>query len=207
MSRKAKTKRQLKNTGKNTRNRPGRNKAPHKSKRNRQKGTRPIARPRKSATARQKSRSTKRKSKVDRRLEIAVREMNRGRSLNAAARTVGLSSKHLQQQLKRKRLIRRKGSRWVAADNRLRRVPVMTGGRSRALTVRGFKPAHFIGKHHHAVREFIRSNDLELLKPFEGQTVQAANGRHYALETDANALHRLASLDEPVFHEIYRIVS
>jgi hypothetical protein len=133
--------------------------------------------------------------------------MNRGRSLSATARSLGLSSKSLQQQLKRKRLITRKGRRWVTNDNRLRRVPVMSGGRFRVLTVRGYKQASLVGRHHHAVGEFVRTNAVELIKPFEGQSVTALSGRQHALETDPNALHRIAALDSPPFHEIYEIVS
>jgi hypothetical protein len=133
--------------------------------------------------------------------------LNRGRSLTATARRLGLSAKTLQQQLRRQHLITRKGKRWVPVDHRLRRVTVMTGGRTRELIVRGYKHARLVGKHHHAVGQFVRTNDIELLKPFKGRAVKAANGRRYILETDPNALHRIAALDSPPFHEIYDIVS
>lgn len=179
----------------------------HKSRRKQRKPSRRVARPRKSVSVRHKSQRKKRQSKADRRLETAVREMNRGRSLSATARALGFSAKDLQKQLKSKRLITRKGSRWVAKDNRLRQVPVMSGGRFRALTVRGFKPANIVSRHYSAVNEFVRTNNLELLKPFEGQAIQGADGRRYALETDPNALHRIAAMDSPPFHEIYEIAS
>jgi AraC-like DNA-binding protein len=207
MSKKAKTKCQRK--GKRPAKRKGQRKAsvPHESRRKHHKVARSVTRPRKAATARQKSQSKKHRARPDRRLEIAVREMNRGRSLSATARDLGLSPKSLQSQLKRQRLISRKGKRWVTKDNRLRRVPVMSGGRFRVLTVRGYKQASLVGKHHHAVGKFVRTNAFELIKPFEGQSVTAASGRQHALETDPNALHRIAALDSPPFHEIYEIVS
>jgi hypothetical protein len=37
--------------------------------------------------------------------------------------------------------------------------------------------------------------------------VQAANGRRYVLETRPNELHRLAAMESPPFHEIYKITS
>lgn len=207
MSRKSKTKRPRKGTGPSKRKRQRKVHATHKSKRKPPKVTCSTPRSRKLATARHKSQSKKRRAKVDRQLEIAVRELNRGRSLTATARAFGISTKSLQQQLKRKRLITRKGKRWVAKDNRLRRVSVMSGGRFRALIVRGYKHAQLVGKHHHAVGEFVRTNDIQLLKPFIGQFVQVASGRRYILETDPNVLHRIAAMDSPPFHEIYDIVS
>jgi hypothetical protein len=133
--------------------------------------------------------------------------MNRGRSLTAAARDLDLPPKQLQNYVTRRRLAKRKGQRWVSKDNRLRRVPVMTGGRLRTLIVRGYEPARLVGEHHHAVGEFVRTNDIKLIKSFRGQTVQAVNGRRHVLETNPNALHRIAAMDSPPFHEIYEITS
>lgn len=135
--------------------------------------------------------------------------MNRGSSLTTAARNLGLPRKQLQNYLTRRRLVKRKGksSRWVTKDNRLRRVPVMTGGRFRVLTVRGYERARLVGEHHNAVGEFIRTNKIAPIRPFEGKSVQAVTGREYPLETDPNALHRIASMDTPPFHEIYEVTS
>ena len=203
--RKAKRQRIGKGSGKRKRRRTI--KRPRKSQRNAHKVSRSATRPGKSTTTGRKSQRKKRPSKADRQLELAVRELNRGHSLTATARTLGVSTRTLQQQLKRQHLITRKGKRWVAKDNRLRRVTVMSGGRTHELIVRGYKHAHLVGKHHHAVGQFVRTNDIHLLKPFEGQAVKAANGRRYILETDPNALHRIAALDSPPFHEVYDIVS
>ena len=150
---------------------------------------------------------TRKRLPSDPRIEIAVREMNRGRSLTAAAGSVKLKPKNLQRTLRERRLAKRKGRRWVIKDDRLRRVPVMTGGRFRVLTVRGYEPARLAGEHHHAVGEFVRTNSVKFITPFKGRTVQATNGRRYVLETDPNALHRIAAMDSPQFHEIYEITS
>jgi hypothetical protein len=148
-----------------------------------------------------------RRLKADPRAEAAVLQMNQGRSLTAAARDSHLSSKQLQNYLKPRRLLMRKGNRWVFRDNRLRRLPVMTGGRSRPLIVRGYEQASFLGEYQHAVGQFLEDNDLKVLERFQGRTVTAVNGRQYVLETDPNALHRIAAMDSPVFHEIYEITS
>jgi len=83
----------------------------------------------------------------------------------------------------------------------------MTGGRVRILTVSGYEQARLVGEHHHAVGEFVRTNAVELIEPFKGQSVQATDGRRYTLETRPNALHRIAAIDSPQFYEIYQITS
>ena len=143
----------------------------------------------------------------DPRIEAAILEMNRGVSLTAAARTAHISRQRLRQFLTRHRLGKRKRRRWVTKDNRLRRLPVITRGRFRVLTVRGYEPARLAGEHHNAAAAFVRMNDASLIESFRGQSVQATNGRQYLLETDPNALHRIAAMDTPPFHEIYEIIS
>jgi hypothetical protein len=143
----------------------------------------------------------------DDRIEAAVLEINRGRSLTATARAMGLSFSRLRQNLKQRRLIKRKSGRWVSNDNRLRRVQIITRGRQLALIVRGFVSASLAGAHFDAAGRFVRTNDISLLMPFEGKSIPAASGRRYPLETDPNALHRVAAIDQPAFHEIYRITS
>src|SRR5882757_9835576 len=67
--------------------------------------------------------------KSDAAIDAAVREINRGQSISAAARLSGVSPKRLRTFLKRRRLIKRKGRRLVPDDKRARRVPVITGSR------------------------------------------------------------------------------
>jgi hypothetical protein len=148
-----------------------------------------------------------RRLRTDPRIEAAVLEMNRGRSLTAASRESQLSRKQLQDYLNQRRLVKRKGKRWVTKDNRLRRLPVMTGGRVLKLTVRGYEQARLVGEHHNAVGHFVTTNDTKFIQPFKGRSVKAVNGRRYVLETDPNALHRIAAIDTPPFHEIYEITS
>lgn len=154
-----------------------------------------------------KPKRTPKRFPSDPRIEIAVREMNRGRSLTATARSLQLSPKDLQRTLRQRQLAKRKNRRWVINDNRLRRVPVMTAGRVLKLTVRGYEPARLVGEHHNAAWEFVRTNDIQLIEPFRSRTVEAVNGRRYVLETDPNALHRIAAMDTPPFNEIYEITS
>lgn len=195
------------------RKRPGKRKSPRKASASREnlhkyrKVSGRTSYRRRAAPNKRKAKRRLKRQGLSPRLDLAVKELNRGRSLTATARSFGLSSKTLKEQLKRKRLLQRKGKRWVTQDNRLRRVKLITGGRFRELVVRGYKLARLAGKYHHAAGQFVRTNDLRLLKPFRGRTVQAANGRRYVLETDPNALHRIAAMDSPRFHEIHAITS
>jgi hypothetical protein len=181
-----------------------------KPKRRRKKQLRPArragVRPRKPAASRKPQRARKRFRSTPL-IEIAVREMNQGRSLSAAARSVRLPSTELKRVLKKLGLLKRKRKRWIFNDDRPRRIQVVTEGRTRNVLVRGYEQAGFLGEYHHAVREFLRTNNLRFLKPFKDRTVQAMNGREYFLETDPNALYRIAAMDSPQFHEIYEITS
>jgi hypothetical protein len=133
--------------------------------------------------------------------------MNRGRSLTATARLLHVTPKDLLKILRQQRLVRRKGKRWAIKDNRLRRVLVISGGRIRKVIVGSYWDASLAGKHFDAAGAFVRSNDIDVIGSFKGQYVKASNGRRYLLETDPNALHRIAATDSPPFHEIYEITS
>jgi hypothetical protein len=194
---------------------------PHRSKKPVSKAANQVKSVARKRAGRLRKSSTDRKSKAsgtekkrfrrgevqDPRLEIAVREMNRGSSLTEAARSVSISPKELRSFVAERGLAKRKGDRWTIKDNRLRRVPVMTKGRVRTLTVRGYNQASLVGEHHQAVGHFVRTNNLKLISPFRGRTVVAVSGRKYPLETDPNQLHRIAAMDTPPFHEIYEITS
>lgn len=182
-----------------------------KPKRRRKKQPRPArcasVRRRKGAAHRKKPQRPRKRFRATLLIEIAVRKMNQGRSLSAAARSVRLPSADLQRLLKKLGLLKRKGKRWVFSDDRPRRIQVVTEGRTRNVIVRGYEQSHLLSEYHHAVREFLRTNNLKTLKPFKDRTVQAVSGREFILETDPNALHRIAAMDSPQFHEIYEITS
>jgi hypothetical protein len=163
--------------------------------------------PRRRVPARPKRPKNSPSVKLEPNVESAVRDINRGQSVTAAARASQIPRKRLQTILSQQRLVKRKGKRWVGKDNRPRRVPVMTDGRFRVLTVRGYEQARLVGEHHNAAGEFVRTNNIKLIQPFDGKAVQAINGRKYPLETNPNALHRIAAMDTPPFHEIYEITS
>lgn len=149
----------------------------------------------------------KKSSKNDKNIETAIRRMNRGDSMTAASRSEHVSVERLRRILSEAQIANRKDRRWITADTRPRRLPVMTDGRVRLLIVYGYAAARLVGEHHNAAGEAVRTNDFTGLKAFKNRSVRSVNGRKHVLETDPNALHRIASMDNPPFHEIYEIVS
>jgi hypothetical protein len=146
------------------------------------------------------------KPKKDPALETAILAMNRGESLTKAARDARVSPERLRRHLISKSLASKQGTRWALADNRPRRVPMIERSRTKVIVVPSFDEASRVGRHHNAIGQFLRSQDLTALEPFRGQGVTDTQGRFHPFETDPNALIRYALKDEPEFHEIYQII-
>ena len=140
-------------------------------------------------------------------LEAALKSLRRGATQKTAATRVGISTERFRRFLYANGLAERQGSSWTITDDRPRRVQTIHQGASRSVTVPTFADAQKAGAYHNAVGEFLRSNDLTSLKPFDGDGVTDMRGGFIAFETDPNALYRHATADEPAFHEIYQIVS
>ncbi len=146
-----------------------------------------------------------RASPSDAKLESALRELRRGRTLTASARSAHVSPERLRRFLSDARLGRREGRRWIFEDDRPRRISIYTKRKRRDLTVADYRQAALAGRYWDAAHRFVASNDINLLTPFIGQSVIDASGRRHLLETDPNAIHRLAAAGGPAFHEIYRL--
>ena len=84
---------------------------------------------------------------------------------------------------------------------------VISGGEANEITLRDFDQASLNGKHLAAVKDFLRSNDIDLLRPFDGQSVIDTKGKSHPLETDPNALYHLAAAGSEVFHDVYRLIT
>ena len=143
----------------------------------------------------------------DERLEAALKLLRTGQSQSAAAKTVGVSADRLRRFTYSHKLAKRVGRKWVMTDKRPRRVQTLTKGKLRALTVPDFAQASKAGSYWNAAGQFVRTNEIEYLLPFIGDGLTDAKGNIVPFETDPNALHRIASMDLPPFHEIYEIVS
>jgi len=142
----------------------------------------------------------------DERLEAALKLLRDIKKQGTAAKTAGVSPERFRRFLRENSLAKRQGRSWIITDRRPRKMSVITEREVRNLTLVDHEQLSLNGRHLAAVQHFLRSNDIELLRPFEGREVIDARGTPHTLETDPNALHRLASVGSEVFHEVYRLV-
>lgn len=143
----------------------------------------------------------------DDRLEDALRLLRQTGNQSRAAKDAGVSAERFRRFLRSNDLAERQGRQWRITDNRIREMPVLTGGERRQILLRDFEQASLNGRHLAAADAFINTQDLELLAPFVGQSVIDADGRAHPLETDPNALYRLANAGGEEFHAIYQLIT
>ncbi len=143
----------------------------------------------------------------DRRLEEGLKEMRRGKSLKAAARSAHVAPERLRNYVQGTGVVRKERRRWVVGeDRRLRVVQVYSGGRAHEITVRGHDTSALVARYMTAVKQFLRTNNRDHLVPFIGEWVTDVNGRVYPLETRPNTLYRLHASGIPSFQDVYRLV-
>ena len=139
-------------------------------------------------------------------LEAALRRLRQTNNQARAAKEAGVSAERFRRFLRDNSLAERRGRSWHITDKRCRRMTVITNGEERQITLRDADQASLNGEHLNAVKAFLRTNDIDLLRPFEGRSVIDAKGKSHLLETNPNALYRLAAAGSEVFHEIYRLI-
>ena len=142
----------------------------------------------------------------DDKLEVALKRLRQTNNQARAAKEAGVSAERLRRFLRDNALAERRGRHWHITDQRRRRMTVITEGEARQITLRDADQASLNGEHLNALQSFLRTNDIDRLRPFEGRSVIDANGKAHPLETDPNALYRLAHAGSDVFHEIYRLI-
>lgn len=149
----------------------------------------------------------KKPSASDERLETALKLLRKTGKQSVAAKQAGVSAERLRRFLGENALAERTGRSWRMTDNRPREMTVLSNGGAELRVLLGHDQASLNGSYLNAVKSFLRSNDIAFLQAFKGQSVIDAKGKSHPLETDPNALHRIASAGDAVFHEIYRLVS
>ena len=146
------------------------------------------------------------KVEADDRLEAALKEYRRTGSRISAAKSVNVAPERFSRFLRENVQIEGRVRSLKITDNRHRDMTVISDGKADVLRLRDFDQASLNGQHLAAVGEFLRSNDRELLLPFDGRAVIDAKGKAHPLETNPNELHRIAAQGDAVFHEIYRLI-
>lgn len=142
-------------------------------------------------------------------LEDALKLLRQTGNQTRASKEAGVSPERFRRFLRSNGLAERQGRQWRITDNRTRRMTVITSGDAVELTLRDFEQASLNGKHLAAVGEYLRTNDVDLLTPFIGQSVIDAAGIAHPLETDPNTLFRIdyTYSGSEEYHQIYRIIT
>jgi hypothetical protein len=145
--------------------------------------------------------------RYDRRLEMGLKEMRKGKSLKGAARSVHVSPERLRNYVQETGVVRKERRRWVVSeDHRPREIQTFSGGHVHTIVVPGYESAALVGRYMAAVREFLRTNDRDHLIPFIGEWVTDVDGKVYPFETRPNVLYRLHASGIEPFEEVYRLV-
>ena len=138
-------------------------------------------------------------------LQLALRALRQTGTISNAAKTARISREKFSRFLRENQLIRRAGRRWQVSDNLHWKMQITSDGKNYAVRLNRHDQASLNGRHQAAIGGFLTSNDIDLLAPFVGQSVIDTKGKAHPLETNPNALHRLAASDDQPFHQIYRL--
>ncbi len=146
--------------------------------------------------------------RYDRRLEEGLKEMRRGKSLKASARSAHVAPERLRKYATQTGVVQKQRRRWVVKDDRRsRELQIFSDRRALTIVVPGYAEAELVGRYMAAVSEFLRTNDASNLRPFVGEQVADVNGVSYLLETRPNILYRIHASGVEPFEQVYRIVS
>ncbi len=142
----------------------------------------------------------------DSRLQLGLRLLQQGKPLTKVAKEIHVSPERLRNYGGKNKVIEKRGRRWVVRRELPRKVLIYSAGREVPITVGDFETASLVGRYMAQVRWFLESNNRAHLKPFVGKSVKDITGKSYLLETNPNALYRLAHATATSFEQIYRIV-
>ena len=140
------------------------------------------------------------------RLEAALKLYRKSGDQAASAKALNLSPERLRKFLRDNVRIEGRGRTLKITDDRIREMPVISGDKISLLRLRGFDQASLNGDYLNAVKQFLETNDIDVLAPFAGRSVIDARGVSHPLETRPNTLRRLAHAGDELFHEIYRLI-
>lgn len=142
----------------------------------------------------------------DARLQFGLKLLRQEKGLSETARQLGVSPERLRHHLNSVGAAEKRGRRWAVRDDLPRRMLIYSDGRAETITVADRKKAASVGAYMTHVKQFLETNDPGYLGFFRGMSITDIDGREYPLETDPNALYRLALSGSETFEQIYRIV-
>lgn len=139
-------------------------------------------------------------------LQVALHELRKQGSISKAARSIHISKERLRRVALENGLIERGRRGWAIAENIPREFRIFSNNRAISVILGNFTEASRAGRYMSAVGQFLNSNRLALLTPFQGQGVTDLDGKFHLFETDPNRLFRLNVAGDRAFENVYRIV-
>ncbi|MCD6476974.1 MAG: hypothetical protein J7K26_02285 [Candidatus Aenigmarchaeota archaeon] len=147
--------------------------------------------------------------KHNRVLSLKVLDMMRAKkSLTGASRELGLDIKIVKSHIKS--AIRKYRGRWRPKrfDTIQREMIINSRGKTISIIVTNSKDASLIGRYHNAVKEFLKTGDVKLLKPFKGKVIIDVYGKKHKLETNPDKLFDIAEArEDEEFYTIYGVLN
>jgi hypothetical protein len=141
-------------------------------------------------------------------LEIGLGHIREGRSMAAAARSIGVAPERLRSYVTRTGVARKEKRRWrIGPDYRQRQVLIHSKGQDLTIVVPGFAEASAVNRYMAGVRWFIHTNDAAHLAEFAGQGVTDVDGVFHPFEVRENVLYRLNETASETFEQVYQIVA
>jgi hypothetical protein len=144
----------------------------------------------------------------DKRLRIlslkVLNQMREGKSLTKSSKEFGLDKEIVKHHIKS--AIRKKRERWMAKrfDRIERCLAINERGKSRKIITTNFKDASLIGEYHNAVKKFLETGDIKLLKKFKRRVIRDSKGKRHKLETKPESLYEISEMrEEEEFLDIY----
>src|ERR1700679_2365469 len=180
-------------------------KARHPKRSSIRKGKRTPSRKR-GKKARRRFKGVSAKSKRDLKLQFGLRLLRTEKSIANAAQKSGLLPAKLRAYAIKKKLLIKRGKKWVVQKDFPRKLLVYSNGQEHIITVGKFKSASLVGEYMAGVRWFVQTNDLHHLEPFVGKSVKDKSGNRFPFETRPNVLHRLTNSGGSSFEDVYRLV-
>lgn len=142
---------------------------------------------------------------IDTEIELIRKALACGVSLTSAAKAHGVSKERARRYIATHGIAKFEGGKWIVTDARPRQVPIASKGEQKVVVVSP-EEASKAGSYANAAKFSLNTNDPEFLAPWRGKFVKDIRGKKHPLETDLNALHRIAAADDPSWPDIYKIV-
>jgi len=134
----------------------------------------------------------------------ALSKVRNGQSLSKASRELHIEPKTV---IKYTNAFKKVKGKWIAkSQDRISRImSIYENGKEEWIEIKDSRTASRIGKYNSAVKEFLRTENKDVLEPYK-KPFKDVEGKIHYFETDPDRLYEIAeSQEEPEFYEIYKI--